>query len=79
MIPVPGNPNKCQFQWLLDTDLKGWIPQYIIDAALSGAQFEYIENIRKFAEKLHENGRVASFLTQQESICGSLNSTVAIN
>ncbi|ROT75996.1 StAR-related lipid transfer protein 3 [Penaeus vannamei] len=25
--PVAGAPKKCSFQWLLDTDLKGWIPQ----------------------------------------------------
>ena len=28
---------------------QGWIPQSIIDKALSGAQLEYIDNIRKRA------------------------------
>eukprot|EP00091_Calanus_sinicus_P004103 TRINITY_DN14307_c0_g1_i1.p1 TRINITY_DN14307_c0_g1~~TRINITY_DN14307_c0_g1_i1.p1 ORF type:complete len:101 (-),score=31.29 TRINITY_DN14307_c0_g1_i1:92-394(-) len=46
MRPVDGDPNMCLFQWLLDTDLKGWIPQSIIDKALSGAQFDYIAHIR---------------------------------
>ena len=67
MRPVDGQPNKCLFQWLLDTDLKvqnmftvicfilfsqGWIPQYIIDKALSGAQFDYIAHIRARAAQL---------------------------
>eukprot|EP00092_Neocalanus_flemingeri_P066212 GFUD01080632.1.p1 GENE.GFUD01080632.1~~GFUD01080632.1.p1 ORF type:complete len:584 (-),score=214.52 GFUD01080632.1:166-1821(-) len=46
MRPVEGDPELCLFQWLLDTDLKGWIPQSVIDKALSGAQFDYITHIR---------------------------------
>jgi len=54
MKPVESDPNKCLFQWLLDTDIKGWIPQSIIDKALSGTQFEYIANIRLRAQALCE-------------------------
>jgi len=50
MFPVEGSPERTLFRWLLDTDLKGWIPQTIIDKALSGAQFEYIQNIRNRAK-----------------------------
>jgi hypothetical protein len=57
MRPVAGDPHQCVFEWLLDTDLKGWIPQSIIDKALSGAQFEYIENIRRRARSLRDEGR----------------------
>jgi len=56
MRPVESDPNKCLFQWLLDTDLKGWIPQYIIDKALSGAQFDYIAHIRARAAALKNEG-----------------------
>ena len=74
MRPVEGHPDRCLFQWLLDTDIKvlilriifllifissdswfsfqGWIPQSIIDKALSGTQFEYIANIRARARVL---------------------------
>jgi len=52
MRQVEGSPDMCLFQWLLDTDLKGWIPQSIIDKALSGAQFDYIANIRTRAATL---------------------------
>ena len=58
MRSVPDEPDKCLFQWLLDTDLKGWIPQYVIDSALAGAQLDYIENIRKYSEVLRSNGKL---------------------
>eukprot|EP00092_Neocalanus_flemingeri_P085541 GFUD01107644.1.p1 GENE.GFUD01107644.1~~GFUD01107644.1.p1 ORF type:complete len:594 (+),score=194.46 GFUD01107644.1:46-1827(+) len=56
MRPVEGDPDMCLFQWLLDTDLKGWIPQSIIDKALSGAQFDYIAHIRTRAASLATEG-----------------------
>lgn len=56
MRPVDGDPNLCLFQWLLDTDLKGWIPQSIIDKALSGAQFDYIAHIRTRAADILKEG-----------------------
>eukprot|EP00095_Tigriopus_kingsejongensis_P011920 maker-scaffold507_size152468-snap-gene-0.35 protein:Tk11920 transcript:maker-scaffold507_size152468-snap-gene-0.35-mRNA-1 annotation:"-related lipid transfer protein 3" len=81
MRPVLGQPDQCLFQWLLDTDLKGWIPQSIIDSALSGTQFEYIDNIRKRASYLHQIGRVQDHLdhNQQASASTSLNSTITLN
>jgi len=56
MRPVQGRWDQCTFQWLLDTDLKGWIPQAIVDKALSGSQFDFIENIRARARQLKEEG-----------------------
>ena len=35
---------------------QGWIPQSIIDKALSGAQLDYIANIRKRAVSLQNPG-----------------------
>jgi len=43
---LKGDPERCHFRWILDTDLKGWIPQSVIDKALSGVQLEYIQNVR---------------------------------
>ena len=37
---------RTQFQWLLDTDLRGWIPQAVIDRTLSGVQLDYIARLR---------------------------------
>ena len=50
--PVPGDPQASVFQWLLDTDLKGWIPQSIIDKALSGVQLDYVRHLRSRAASL---------------------------
>jgi len=47
MRPAGPDGDKCLFQWLLDTDLKGWIPQAIIDKALTGAQLDYIQHVRR--------------------------------
>jgi len=47
--PIEGQPDKCHFRWLLDTDLKGWIPQSIIDKALSGAQLDFMQYLRRRA------------------------------
>jgi len=57
MTPIPNEPNKCIFQWLLDTNLKGWMPQSIIDTALSFAMCDYVRYIRAFAVKCHEEGK----------------------
>lgn len=47
--PVAGAPKKCSFQWLLDTDLKGWIPQYVIDQALTFAMTDFLQCLRNYA------------------------------
>lgn len=78
MSSPAGQPDRCFFRWLLDTDLKGWIPQYVIDQALSGAQLEYIGHVRRLAEGLHRSGAVADFLAREEAHAyASLNSTAA--
>ena len=61
MLALPGELDKCQFQWLLDTDIKGWIPRSIIDAAIAGMQLDYMRHLRKYAEDLKERGRLAEY------------------
>jgi len=68
MRPVDGDKNMCLFQWLLDTDLKGWIPQSIIDKALSGAQLDYIANIRKRATSLATGDNLNTSIASCEDI-----------
>lgn len=45
-------PKKCSFHWLLDTDLKGWIPQYVIDQALTHAMTDFMSCLRSYAPAL---------------------------
>lgn len=47
--PLKTDPRKCQLQWLLNTNLKGWLPQYLIDQTLSTVMLEYVQSLRKQA------------------------------
>lgn len=47
MQPIHRQPTKCKLQWLVNTDLKGWIPQSIIDHTLSSIMLEYTCHLRK--------------------------------
>ena len=40
------------FQWVLNTDLKGWIPQGVIDSTLTGVQLDYIKHLRKRVDQM---------------------------
>merc|ERR1712045_466288 len=57
MVRPSSNAASCDFIWLMDCDYKGWMPQSILDAALPFAQVQLIENIRKLALKLKEEGK----------------------
>ncbi|CAM1300287.1 STARD3 (predicted) [Pycnogonum litorale] len=54
MKPIIDDANKCEFLWLLNTNLKGWLPQYLVDQALSGVMLDYIMYVRKYVNKLEE-------------------------
>lgn len=58
MRPLPDDNNKCQFLWLFNTNLKGWIPQYILDAASVGILVDYIKALRQHISRLRETGRL---------------------
>ncbi|XP_045625227.1 stAR-related lipid transfer protein 3 isoform X2 [Procambarus clarkii] len=50
--PADEAPKKCHFQWLLDTDLKGWIPQYVIDQTLTYAMTDFMSCLRSYIPTL---------------------------
>ncbi|XP_067003688.2 steroidogenic acute regulatory protein-like isoform X2 [Anabrus simplex] len=49
MEPLDEDPTKCAFQWLLNTNLRGWLPQSVVDAAFSSAMKDYMANLRTHA------------------------------
>jgi StAR-related lipid transfer protein 3 len=61
MQPVPGQHDATDFLWLLDTDLKGWVPQYMVEAALSSAMLDFLSSLRKYAAKLKEEGKFPTY------------------
>lgn len=58
MRPIPGQQNKCEFQWILNINLKGWIPQYILDSVLINIMFDYTKHLRQHITKLKGSGRL---------------------
>ncbi|XP_013387119.1 stAR-related lipid transfer protein 3-like isoform X1 [Lingula anatina] len=40
---VPGDPNKSEFVWIVNTNLKGWLPTYLIDQAMSGVLMDFFK------------------------------------
>ena len=37
----------CTFHWILDTDLKGWLPRRIVDTALTGVMTQLLHVLRQ--------------------------------
>ncbi|KAL4229112.1 StAR-related lipid transfer protein 3 [Mactra antiquata] len=40
---VEGEPDQCLFTWIVNTNLKGWLPQAAIDQAMSGVLSSYFK------------------------------------
>ena len=57
MVSPTEDPNVCEFVWLMDCDYKGWMPQSVLDIAMPIAQTQFIECLRKLAEKLKKEGK----------------------
>ncbi|KAM7416225.1 hypothetical protein PAMA_018343 [Pampus argenteus] len=47
MKPCTEDPNKTKFTWLLNIDLKGWIPKTIINKVLSQTQVDFANHLRQ--------------------------------
>lgn len=51
---VTGQPNRCKLQWFLNTNLKGWIPQAVIDQGLTGVLMDYCKYLRQHIQEIKE-------------------------
>ncbi|CAK1549018.1 unnamed protein product [Leptosia nina] len=51
-----GKVEQTVFQWLMCCDLKGKIPQFVLDAAFATVMLEYIVHVRKFAANSKAKG-----------------------
>ncbi|GLV39631.1 Start1 [Carabus blaptoides fortunei] len=58
MRPINDEPYKCVFQWLLNTNLKGWIPQKLLETALTSVMFDYLNDLRQYAAYLKQSGKI---------------------
>ena len=50
--PIPNEPNKSEFHWLIDCDLKGWLPASMVSMAMPFMQMQYVTSIRELAKTL---------------------------
>ncbi|KAI6645813.1 StAR-related lipid transfer protein 3-like isoform X1 [Oopsacas minuta] len=50
--PILSRPNACTFIWILDTSLKGWLPQYLIDQTLSSILLRSYKNLENYVQQL---------------------------
>ncbi|XP_051894807.1 stAR-related lipid transfer protein 3 [Pristis pectinata] len=50
------NPSVCTFIWILNTDLKGRLPRYLIQQSLSATMFEFIAHLKQRVQEMTEVG-----------------------
>ncbi|XP_053553993.1 stAR-related lipid transfer protein 3 [Bombina bombina] len=47
------NPSVCTFIWILNTDLKGRVPRYLVHQSLAATMFEFCSHLRKRVWDVH--------------------------
>lgn len=47
----PNNPNQCLLRMVVGTDIKGWIPQVVVDQALTGVLVDSIRHLRSYISR----------------------------
>ncbi|GFN75973.1 star-related lipid transfer protein 3 [Plakobranchus ocellatus] len=51
----PEDPDKTLFYWFMNTDIKGWFPQKLIDANLASVVVNFHHDLAKQVEKLKQD------------------------
>ncbi|MCJ8745973.1 hypothetical protein PDJAM_G00136470, partial [Pangasius djambal] len=49
VLKSSSNPSVCTFIWVLNTDLKGRLPRYLIHQSLAATMFEFMSHLRQRA------------------------------
>ncbi|XP_010186534.1 PREDICTED: stAR-related lipid transfer protein 3 isoform X2 [Mesitornis unicolor] len=52
VLKCPSNPRLCTFIWILNTDLKGRLPRYLIHQSLAATMFEFAFHLRQRVSEL---------------------------
>ncbi|KAM7081613.1 stAR-related lipid transfer protein 3 isoform X1 [Ciconia boyciana] len=52
VLKCPSNPRVCTFIWILNTDLKGRLPRYLIHQSLAATMFEFTFHLRQHISEL---------------------------
>lgn len=52
LAPSDSETHRSKFQWLLNVNLKGWLPQYIIDKAMAKSMLDYADALKTHLHSL---------------------------
>ncbi|XP_068434055.1 stAR-related lipid transfer protein 3 [Clinocottus analis] len=52
VLKSSSNPSACTFIWVLNTDLKGRLPRYLIHQSLAATMFEFMSHLRQHIAEL---------------------------
>uniref|UniRef100_A0A6Q2Z8C8 StAR-related lipid transfer protein 3 n=1 Tax=Esox lucius TaxID=8010 RepID=A0A6Q2Z8C8_ESOLU len=55
VLKSSSNPSVCTFIWVLNTDLKGRLPRYLIHQSLAATMFEFMAHLRQRMSDLRSN------------------------
>ncbi|XP_052441261.1 stAR-related lipid transfer protein 3 [Carassius gibelio] len=53
VLKSSSNPKVCTFIWVLNTDLKGRLPRYLIHQSLAATMFEFMSHLRQRINEVH--------------------------
>uniref|UniRef100_A0A8C1LZ33 StAR-related lipid transfer (START) domain containing 3 n=1 Tax=Cyprinus carpio TaxID=7962 RepID=A0A8C1LZ33_CYPCA len=53
VLKSSSNPSVCTFIWVLNTDLKGHLPRYLIHQSLAATMFEFMSHLRQHINEVH--------------------------
>uniref|UniRef100_A0A3B3ZDP8 START domain-containing protein 3 n=1 Tax=Periophthalmus magnuspinnatus TaxID=409849 RepID=A0A3B3ZDP8_9GOBI len=57
VLKSSSNPSVCTFIWVLNTDLKGRLPRYLIHQSLAATMFEFMSHLRQRITDIRASGR----------------------
>ncbi|XP_056263945.1 stAR-related lipid transfer protein 3 [Pseudoliparis swirei] len=57
VLKSSSNPSVCTFIWVLNTDLKGRLPRYLIHQSLAATMFEFVSHLRQRVTELRPSLR----------------------
>ncbi|XP_075941669.1 stAR-related lipid transfer protein 3 isoform X1 [Anarhichas minor] len=57
VLKSSSNPSVCTFIWVLNTDLKGRLPRYLIHQSLAATMFEFMSHLRQRIAELRPSLR----------------------
>jgi hypothetical protein len=47
IAPIPGQPERCDVCWILNADLRGWVPRGIVDSSYAPVLISWALHLRK--------------------------------